>query len=72
MGVERLSRDELLELDYESLQQLLAMVCDEMLDIHEKLPAIEAQYRELRAQERVLAEVKSMLQSLIRAQRDVL
>lgn len=71
MAIERLTREELLSLDYEELQRLLALVLDEMLNIHEQLPEVEARYRELRAQERVLSEVKSMLQSLIRAQRDM-
>ena len=65
-------REELLELNYDELCRLLADVCDEMLNIAEALPEAEAKFRELRARERVLSDVKSILQSLIRAQRDVI
>jgi len=72
MQLDRPSREELLELNYDELCRLLADVCDEMLNIAEALPEAEAKFRELRARERVLSDVKSILQSLIRAQRDVI
>jgi len=69
MKSDRLSRDELLALDYDELQRLLAAVLDEMFDIQEQLPDVAAEYQRLRSNERVLGGVKSILQSLLRAQR---
>jgi len=69
MKSDRLSRDELLALDYDELQRLLAAVLDEMLDIQEQLPDVASEYQRLRSNERVLGGIKSILQSLLRAQR---
>ena len=69
MKESRLSRDELMALDYDELQKLLAAVLDEMLDIQEQLPDVAAEYQRLRSNERVLGGIKSILQSLLRAQR---
>ena len=69
---ERMSRAELQAMSYDDLQRMLAGVLDELLDIQEQLPEVAGEYQRLRSTERVLLGVKSILQSLLRAQRDAL
>jgi len=68
-----MSRAELLELDYERLQRELGNLGDWTLEIGEEMrelsPYVE-RYHALRAELQVIGQYKSLLQSVLRAQRD--
>ena len=68
-----MSRAELLELDYERLQRELGNVGDWVLEVGEEMsklrPSVEL-YHSLKAELTIIKEYKSLLQSILRAQRD--
>ena len=59
---------DLLALDYDGKVKLLERVTKELLDIRLEFAQISGRYAELRANITVLKEVKSALQSAIRAE----
>lgn len=59
---------ELLELDYEGKVRLLERICTELLSFRMEFAKVSGRYAELRANITVLKEVKSALQSAIRAE----
>ena len=68
-----MSRAELLELDYERLQRELGNIGDWVLEVGEEMsklrPSVEL-YHSLKAELTIIKEYKSLLQSILRAQRD--
>lgn len=72
MPLDRPSRDELLELDYLQLQRWVADIMAEMYEILEILPELVGQYKEYKARFEILKQLKSIGQSLLRAQRDAI
>ena len=65
---ERLSKTDLLALDYDGKVKLLERVAGEMLDMQIEYANISGRHAELRAQLEVLKQVKSALQSAIKAE----
>jgi len=59
---------DLLALDYDAKVKLLEMVMKELLDLRLEFATISGRHAELRANLQVLREVKSALQSAIRAE----
>jgi len=59
---------DLLALDYDGKVKLLEAVTRELLDLRLEFASISGRYAELRANLQVLKEVKSALQSAIRAE----
>lgn len=59
---------DLLALDYDGKVRLLERVVQELLDIRLKFARLAGEYAEMRANIQVLKEVKSALQSAIRAE----
>lgn len=59
---------DLLALDYDAKVKLLERVAKELLDLRLEFAQVSGQYAELRANIQVLKEVKSALQSAIRAE----
>ncbi len=70
-----MTRAELAELDYDRLQRELGNLCDWVLEIGDEQrtlsPYVE-RYHSLKAELSIIAQYKSMLQSVLRAVRDVL
>ena len=67
-GVAGLTDIDLLALDYDAKVKLLEMVMKELLDLRLEFATISGRHAELRANLQVLREVKSALQSAIRAE----
>ena len=63
-----LSKTDLLALDYDGKVKLLERVAGEMLDMQIEYATISGRHAELRAQLEVLKQVKSALQSAIKAE----
>ena len=63
-----LSRTDLIALDYDGKVKLLERITQELLDIRLEFAQISGKYAELRANMQVLKEVKSALQSAIKAE----
>ena len=63
-----LSREQVVNLDYDGKIALLDAVGAELLDMRIEFGEVAARYTELRSQLQVLKEVKSLLQSSIRAE----
>jgi len=59
---------DLVALDYDAKVKLLERVTQELLSLRLEFASISGQYAELRANLQVLKEVKSALQSAIRAE----
>lgn len=59
---------ELLELDYAGKVRTLEQICSELLGLRMEFAKVSGRYAELRANITVLKEVKSALQSAIRAE----
>ena len=59
---------DLLALDYDAKVKLLEMVTKELLDLRLEFATISGRHAELRANLQVLREVKSALQSAIKAE----
>lgn len=59
---------DLLALDYDAKVKVLQMVAQELLDLRLEVAQVSGRYAELRANIQVLREVKSALQSAIRAE----
>lgn len=59
---------DLLALDYDGKVRLLERVVKELLDVRLKFARLAGEYAEMRANIQVLKEVKSALQSAIRAE----
>ena len=66
---ESLSDVDLLALDYDAKVRMLERVVNELLAIRLEFAQVSGRYAELRANITVLKEVKSALQSAIRAER---
>jgi len=70
-----MTREDLQELDFTRLQMELGNIGDWILEIGEEMrdlrPSVE-RYHSLRAELSVVKEYKSLLQSILRAQRDTL
>ena len=60
---------DLLALDYDTKVKLLERIVKELLDFRMEFARVSGRYAELRANITVLKEVKSALQSAIRAER---
>jgi hypothetical protein len=67
-GMDNLSGTDLLALDYDAKVKLLEMVTKELLDIRLEFASVSGRYAEMRANIQVLREVKSALQSAIKAE----
>jgi len=63
-----LSDVDLLALDYDAKVKLLEMVVQQLLNLRLEFASVSGRYAELRANVQVLREVKSALQSAIRAE----
>jgi hypothetical protein len=63
-----LSAEDLLALDYDAKVKILQMVAGEILALKVEFAKVSGRYAELRAELQVLKEVKSALQSAIRAE----
>jgi len=59
---------DLLQLDYDGKVKLLERVVKELLDVRLRFAQLSGEYAEMRANIQVLKEVKSALQSAIRAE----
>lgn len=68
LNQDRLSQAELLALDYAGKVELLERVIQELLDLRLEFARISGKAAELRANIEVLKQVKSALQSAIRAE----
>jgi hypothetical protein len=60
---------DLLALDYDTKVKMLEKIVDELLSLRMEFAKVSGKYAELRANITVLKEVKSALQSAIRAER---
>lgn len=63
-----LSDTDLLSLDYDGKVKMLQMVAQELLNVRLKFARLAGEYAEMRANIQVLKEVKSALQSALRAE----
>ena len=63
-----LSDVDLLALDYDGMVKLLERIAYEMLKLQVEFASVSGKYAEMRANIQVLKEVKSALQSAIRAE----
>lgn len=68
MGEDKLTDVDLLALDYDSKVKLLEQVTRELLVLRLEYASISGRHAELRANLQVLREVKSALQSAIKAE----
>jgi hypothetical protein len=68
MATNNLSETDILGLDFDGKVKMLEMVAQEMLDLKMEFAKVSGRHAELRAQITVLREVKSALQSAIRAE----
>jgi uncharacterized protein involved in exopolysaccharide biosynthesis len=59
---------DLLALDYDGKVRMLQQIAQEILDLRMELAQVSGRYAELRANLQVLKEVKSALQSALRAE----
>ena len=59
---------DLLALDYDGKVKVLQQIAQEILDLRMELAQVSGRYAELRANLQVLKEVKSALQSALRAE----
>lgn len=66
--VDRLSKSDILSLDYGGKVDLLDKVGQEILDLQIEFSNVAGKYAELKARLEVLKQVKSVLQSSIRAE----
>lgn len=66
--VDRLSKSDILSLDYGGKVDLLGKVGQEILNLQIEFSNVAGKYAELRARLEVLKQVKSVLQSSIRAE----
>lgn len=65
---DNLSDVDLLQIDYDGKVRLLERVVKELLDVRLKFARLAGEYAEMRANIQVLKEIKSALQSAIRAE----
>lgn len=63
-----LSDTDLLSLDYDGKVKMLQAICQELLNVRLKFARLAGEYAEMRANIQVLKEVKSALQSALRAE----
>lgn len=63
-----LSDADLLSLDYDGKVKMLQMVAQELLNVRLEFARLAGEYAEMRANIQVLKEVKSALQSALRAE----
>jgi len=68
MREDRLTDVDLLSLDYDGKIKLLEQIAKMMLELRLEFAQVSARFAELRANLQVLKEVKSALQSAIRAE----
>lgn len=68
MGEDRLTDVDLLALDYDSKVKLLEQVTRELLALRLEYASISGRHAELRANLQVLREVKSAMQTAIKAE----
>lgn len=68
LRAQQLSETDLLSLDYEGKLSLLEAVTSELLSLRVEFAQVSGKFAELRANIQVLKEVKSALQSAIRAE----
>jgi len=66
--VDRLSKSDILSLDYGGKVDLLDKVGQEILDLQIEFSSVAGKYAELKARLEVLKQVKSVLQSSIKAE----
>jgi len=64
----KLTKEEYINLDYDGKVKLLEKVMAELLDLRMEFAEVSGRHAELRANMQVLKEVKSALQSAIRAE----
>ncbi len=67
-GMSDLSDTDLLALDYDGKIKLLEQVAQELLNLRLEFAQVSGRYAELRANIQVLKEIKSAMQSAIRAE----
>ena len=70
MTERNLSEVDILTLDYNGKVNLLERVCQEILSYQSEFAKVSGRYSELKANIEVLKQVKSILQSAIRAESD--
>lgn len=63
-----MEQTDLLALDYDGKVRMLQQIAREILDLRMELAQVSGRYAELRANLQVLKEVKSALQSALRAE----
>lgn len=63
-----LDQVDLISLDYDGKVKTLQAICQQLLDVRLEFAQVSGRYAELRAEIQVLKEVKSALQSAIRAE----
>ena len=63
-----LDQVDLIALDYDGKVKMLQAICQQLLDVRLEFAQVSGRYAELRATITVLKEVKSALQSAIRAE----
>lgn len=63
-----MDKTDLLALDYDGKVKLLESIVQELLDLRLEFAQVSGRYNELKATVAVLAQVKSALQSAIRAE----
>ncbi len=63
-----MEQTDLLALDYDGKVRMLQQIAQEILDLRMELAQVSGRYAELRANLQVLKEVKSALQSALRAE----
>jgi hypothetical protein len=68
MPPSKLSKTDILSLDFDGKVKLLEAVAQEILDLKIEFAKVSGRHAELRAQMEVLKQVKSALQSAIRAE----
>ena len=68
MTTSKLAKTDILSLDFDGKVKLLEAVAQEILDLKIEFAKVSGRHAELRAQMEVLKQVKSALQSAIRAE----
>ena len=63
-----LDQVDLIALDYDGKVKTLQAICQQLLDVRLEFAQVSGRYAELRAEVQILKEVKSALQSAIRAE----